>query len=456
MVIIPQIYDIIKENLEAIHINAVLISILIVLLQISDTYLRYLAFSKKISPMQRKTFWRGIIICSTIICIFYFVIFFNFGITAIVYKLILIFGWIPFFIVSIKIISMSKLQHFFILGMSTIWTSFVHSLTANIDILFFEFEKPNLIFTYHTIIYLIFFIILLPVSRKFFTNLLLKENFFYNQPYGKYIVFIPFLIVSGVLILWIDNEVFHSWQERFSRLYLPFIFLLFYRYILTANRQIFENLQTIRYNQHLEEQISALEQYNSLMQKSQEQMAILRHDMRHNYRLIFTMLQEKKIDEVLKFIKVQENLLDLTTVKFFCHAPLVNAALSIYLQLAEKSNIKIKHKINLPEILKTDESDVAILISNLLENAINASKLQPKNRREISIIIEHIDSQCVLEIINFFDGEIDLKNNLPATSSEGHGIGMLSLKNFVKKYSAHYDFSHENCKVKIIIYWENI
>jgi len=299
-------------------------------------------------------------------------------------------------------------------------------------------------------------LILLPFERKYFKNLLPKENFFDNQPYGKYIVALPFIIISGVLILWIDDNLIHSWQERISRLYLPVTFFLFYRYFLTANKQILENQKNIRYNRHLKNLLSVLEQYNFLMQKNQKQIAILRHDMRHNYRLIYMMLRDGKIDEVFKHIKIQENLLDLTVVQSFCRSPLVNSALSIYFQFAEKNEIAVKHKINLPEKLNSDESDVAILVSNLLENAINASKFQPKNRREISVTIEYFESQCVIEITNFFDGEIIFENNLPKTSDEGHGIGMLSLKNFVEKYDAQLDFSHENGKVKVIIYWEDI
>lgn len=439
-----------------IFINAIFITIPTVLLQISNQYICYLAFSKKISDVQRKNLWRGLFFCAVCVGIFYWSIFFGFGITPIIFKLVLVFGWLPFFVVSIKIIPLSKLQHFFISGMVLIWNLFVHNITATLDVIFFENELPSFIFICHAIIYLIFFVILLPVERKFFINLLPQENFFENQPYGKYIVLLPFMISSGILIMWIDDKLFHSWQERFSRLYLPFVFLIFHRYFLAANRQIIEKQKNLRYNRHLKEQISALEQYNLLMRKNQEQMIILRHDMRHNYRLIFSMLQEKKIAEVLDFIKVQENLLDSTTIKFYCHSPLINAALSIYLQFAEKAEIKVKQKINLPEKLFIDENDLAILISNLLENAINASKLQPKNRRKISITIEHIENQCALEIVNFFDGEIIFENNLPTTSKEDHGIGMLSLKNFAEKYSAQVDFSHEDGKAKIMIYWENI
>ena len=424
-------------------------------MQLSDAYLRFLAFSKKISATEIKKLWRRLFFCAFFTCIFYLAIFFNFGINAIIYKIILTVCWIPLFFVTLKTVPLSKLQHFFILSVVAIWTLFIHSIAAVFDVIFLEFIGKN-IFIFHAVICLAIFLIFLPLEKKYFKSLLPQKNFFDNQPYGKYIIIMPLIIVSGVLILWIDNELIHSWQERISRIFLPFTFFFFYKYILTANRQIFENQQTIRYNQHLKAQISRLEQYNLLMQKSQEQLKILRHDMRHSYKIIFAMLQEGKISAVLDYIKVQENLLDLTAVKFYCHSPLINAALSIYLQLAENAGIKISHKINLPEKILIDENDLAILISNLLENAINASKKQNSDRREISITIQHFENQCALEITNLFDGEIIFENNLPKNFSEGHGIGMLSLKNFVEKYSAQFDFSHSQGEVKILIYFENI
>jgi len=440
----------------AVEYNLILISFLIAVIELSDSYLRYLAFSKKISEFQRKKLWKRLFICAVIMFFVYLAIFFIFGTAAIIYKMILIISLLPFVTIFIKTIPLSNLQHFFVIGMYAIWNLFVHSLSSILDVIFFENESHIFIYTSHAINYLIIFLILLPFERKYFKNLLPKENFFDNQPYGKYIVALPFIIISGVLILWIDDNLIHSWQERISRLYLPVTFFLFYRYFLTANKQILENQKNIRYNRHLKNLLSVLEQYNFLMQKNQKQIAILRHDMRHNYRLIYMMLRDGKIDEVFKHIKIQENLLDLTVVQSFCRSPLVNSALSIYFQFAEKNEIAVKHKINLPEKLNSDESDVAILVSNLLENAINASKFQPKNRREISVTIEYFESQCVIEITNFFDGEIIFENNLPKTSDEGHGIGMLSLKNFVEKYDAQLDFSHENGKVKVIIYWEDI
>ena len=184
-------------------------------------------------------------------------------------------------------------------------------------------------------------------------------------------------------------------------------------------------------------------------------MENLRANLNEKYSLLEKLIKDNKIQEAKRFISEQEFLLQKTYIKRFCDAPLINAALSIYFQRAAENNIKVTEKINLPEKFSTDEADLSILISNLLENAIQAGLKQTKNQREISIILQHFETQCVLEISNRYDFPVEIgENNLPSTDQYGHGFGMHSLKNFAKKYDAYVDFSQKNNFVTVQIYWE--
>ena len=117
----------------------------------------------------------------------------------------------------------------------------------------------------------------------------------------------------------------------------------------------------------------------------------------------------------------------------------------------------MRHKINLPTNIHVDESDLALLISNLLENAIKASLRQPKNRRGISINFQTVKEQFVLEVSNFYDEEITFdEKNIPYTSREGHGMGMASVKIFADKYKAYTDFSQEGGIFKVTMYCTNL
>lgn len=199
-----------------------------------------------------------------------------------------------------------------------------------------------------------------------------------------------------------------------------------------------------------------LQEQNILVKESRQEIENLRENLIEKYSVIEKFIEDGKINEAKKFISEQENLLKKTHIKKFCDAPIINAALSIYLYRAEEIGVKIKQKINLSETFLTNEIDLAVLISNMLENAVQASSRQQKNRREISIILQQIGEQFILEISNRYDYFIKLgENDLPSTKKYGHGFWMYSLEKFAKKYDAYINFSHKNNLVTFQIYWEN-
>ncbi len=58
-------------------------------------------------------------------------------------------------------------------------------------------------------------------------------------------------------------------------------------------------------------------------------------------------------------------------VKRYCENTTLNAAITHYIAVAEKKNIKVNISANIPADLDVDEIQLAIVISNLIENAIH-------------------------------------------------------------------------------------
>lgn len=426
---------------------------LISIIQLSDSYLRYLSFRDGMTSEEKKNLARNFFIYSIICGILYTWLFDKYGIHAPLYKATLMIGWIPWMAIFMLTVKRDISQHVFIFGMSEIWATMQHNWSAIITVLFCQNEQEVIIL--HASLYPILFILFLRFERRYFLKLLPPKNFF--NDYGKLIALLPLLTTLGVLILWSQEPLIHSWQERFSRFYLPFIFFFFYHHILTTTEQRNEQRRTTQNLRRIKEQVAALEQYNQLIQENQEKVAVMRHDLRHNYRLIYMMIQDGKLEAAKKHIEAQEKSLSRTVVTNFCSQPLINVALLIYVRRAKNLGIKVRHKVNLSDDLHVDESDLALLISNLLENAINASLRQPRNRRGILINIQTVDEQFILEVSNYCDEEIILdEKNMPYTSREGHGLGMASIKIFADKYNAYTDFSQVDGVFKVTMYWTKL
>ena len=223
-----------------------------------------------------------------------------------------------------------------------------------------------------------------------------------------------------------------------------------------TTRRVTEIQRQERRARLLRRQMDSVTEHNALVQKSHREVVELRKNLAENYRKIDSFLAEGKISEAMQFIRRQGTLLNSTRVENFCAAPLINAAISIYFRRAEEIGIKINHKIDLPANFATDESDLAVLLSNLLENAINACKKQKKDARELNLIVRNAGTQYILEISNRCDFPIPIgENNLPYTSEIGHGLGMTSLELFAKKYNAFVDFTHEENLACLSIYWRD-
>ena len=134
----------------------------------------------------------------------------------------------------------------------------------------------------------------------------------------------------------------------------------------------------------------------------------LRHDLAGNFSELQNYLQQ--------FREGTE-----TNYTGYCNNIAVDAVASYYTAFAESQSAKIEWSMTLPHELPMKESDYCVILGNLLENALRAVKNLPEARR--------------LSVDNPYSGRIRLmKNGLPRSDREGHGIGLTSVMNTVKRY----------------------
>ena len=281
---------------------------LIALAQLFDAYFRWLPFSKsKSEDSTRKIFFYSALWC--VASIFLYKIFFiNFTVNAATYKAVLMSGWLPYFLIALKFSGQKFLQHIFVLGMAAILALTQHTFTAIIILQNFsgDFE---LIF-HEAAVYLLLFGISLPLLKNFFVKLLPNREFFDLRPQGIYLAVLPLIIVSAHIIRLADGVLVHSSAERLSRLYLPLVFFFFYKYILSATKNFYDMRRLQRNKILLEEKLSELKAYNEWIQENQTQISVMRHDLRHSYNIIYTLLENGEVDKALEHIRAQKNLLE--------------------------------------------------------------------------------------------------------------------------------------------------
>ena len=298
---------------------------MITFMNLIGAYLRYVPFSQELSENQINMLWKRLFCWSIFSTIILLVIFMEFEIGVFIYKIILFFIWIPYVLISFTVIKNKYYQHIFVMGMQGIWVLFLHTLSGSTIMVLQEknfINKDNLA-ELELIFYFIFFVILLPAEKKLFINMLPSEEFFKIKRLSKYISILPLIMFIGYSSLMMNDFLFQTWSERISRLILLFVFFIIYRAIMATSKYAYENFVNNRNYQRLEQQLISLRDYNLFMQENQEKIAIMRHDLRHHYRLIYSLLENKEISKAMEHIKNQENLLDETRINKYCNAPYI-------------------------------------------------------------------------------------------------------------------------------------
>ena len=291
------------------------------------------------------------------------------------------------------------------------------------------------------------------LGRRCFLSLLPAFGFFKGRLVRLYTAWLPFFILLGFLVLIADSRLWHSPEERLSRLLLPVGFVLAYHWLLKAARRLYEQQRLEQQAAIMAQEAAYLEESKRLSESTRLATRSQRENLLATYEELARLIGEDRIEEARRLIARQDEKLSAASLTPYTNYPIINAALSIYLRRAEEAGLQVSQKVNLPADMGTDENELAVLLSNLLENALLAAR---KTGGRLALVLQHSGSQCVLELTNTAPLPLELgQDGLPRTRRRGHGLGMLSLRNFLSKYEGYADFSQARGEVTLSMYWED-
>ena len=282
----------------------------IITTQLIGAWLRYLPFSPTMSRDEIKVLWSRLTTWSLIAFVGYCLLIDRLGVEAFFYKMTLILGWLPYFLIALKTIEVDPKLHVFALGMQILWVLMLHTLVVIINnfVLKAEVPLPIDILVLHNVLYLTMFFVLIGLERKMFLNILPAKSMLEDQ-FSWYAASMPMAIVIGIMFLMADGMYPHGLREQFSRLVIPLFFFLVYRSMSISTRQIDERNRRAHDNERIARRLEELRNYNLIMQEHQRRLEIFRHDRRHNYRLISAMLDEGDVQAAIDHVEAQDHLL---------------------------------------------------------------------------------------------------------------------------------------------------
>lgn len=203
----------------------------------------------------------------------------------------------------------------------------------------------------------------------------------------------------------------------------------------------------------LQKTIASFDEIIKIREFKEEQLRVLRHDLKHVLISVNTLMNKKKYKEAKEFISGYVKDVETTSVTRYSTIPLLDAIIEYYKIICKEKGIKFNCKINnVEDALKVDIYEIVIFISNCLENAVNATSKLEENKY-IKFTFLNNDGRLVLQIENSYNGQIlyDV-NNAPTNPEEGHGFGTYSNKWFAErnKLSLDYKITEDTFKINVL------
>ena len=209
--------------------------------------------------------------------------------------------------------------------------------------------------------------------------------------------------------------------------------------------------QYIAHNLELEKKLSEMEkdyqtqcQMAEEIKRIQEQIRLLKHDMKNHTMVILSYLEENQIEEAKVYAGEILNKLNRMYTYVNVGNALMNYIINHKLSEAKEQGLEIKAEIENRSFDYMDSVDFSALLNNILDNAIRAAVSSKERKLEVQIYLQN--GMDIITVKNSIDESILDKNpNLVSTKEEsGHGYGMKQIKSIVEKYDAMMDVYEKN------------
>lgn len=219
-------------------------------------------------------------------------------------------------------------------------------------------------------------------------------------------------------------------------------------YLMIAFGMVAVNIVMFLLVQYLHEKETTLQQLLLLRESSKEKMQAFHqtnasneyqkrilHDYKNQLTYISGLLQEGKFESAQNYTEKLTHSMNAGLNVVDVNHPVLNVILNQKYHLASESHVAIQFELNDLSDLSMEEQDLVILLSNIMDNAIEASRESEQRVIHVKMILE--ENIMTLSVKNTVKQAVEIQNNTIVTTKpdkENHGIGLQNVKQVIEKY----------------------
>ena len=176
------------------------------------------------------------------------------------------------------------------------------------------------------------------------------------------------------------------------------------------------------------------------VKRSENELRILRHDMRMLLSNLSVCIENNDRETAREMISAYTSYIEGTKVDYYCANAIVNYILTDFANKCKEKQVAFTCVAGVEE-LAVDEILFSSILSNALDNALNAQEEMAEDRRRVELMLKLVNGKLLLSVKNptatvpiFVDG-------LPLSARKGHGYGTRSIRYMTERLGGHCQFS---------------
>lgn len=217
--------------------------------------------------------------------------------------------------------------------------------------------------------------------------------------------------------------------------------ILSYLILIGSNILVFQVVDTTYQNAEKEQQLFIVKellnaqtnQYEQMQAQSQ-QILKTKHDYKNFLLGLISELENENYSASIDFLKDEYRKLTLYG-EFSCMNNIVLAVIKMKTQVAENRGITIQTNYRELDKIKISLIDVAIILGNALDNAIEATEKTNNLKKEIDVTINIKNDLVIITIRNPVENDVNTDHLVSSKRNDGSfGYGISSMRSIATKY----------------------
>lgn len=293
-----------------------------------------------------------------------------------------------------------------------------------------------------TVSFLIHFLTLYILVKNIRESWLRQCEVTYTKNYWELCLIPVFFYCSFCFIAFFPHTLYENPENILG--ILCFMITMFVSYVVIIRYLESDSKQKDTYWKNIlfQSYIEGLEHQYDLIERSENNLKILRHNMRHYSDMINLLLDTEEYEEIKKITSHINRVVDENKIVKYCDNLVVNTILSQMMQQAEELSVRTHLDLTVSKEIPVNDYEFTTVIANLFENSIFCVKHFVPEKRYVKLKIHCTMDHLLIQIKNEYEKEIifDKVTGLPKSSrGENHGLGLQNVSSFSEKIGGSFD-----------------